>query len=211
MQSSRLAGLRIWKQRQFDLPIEQGKFVMEALAIDTTGTAGVTPDDVGLSPEGERTVGAERQYISFRVGDGQYAVDIMRCREIKGWTEITGLPNQPKYVRGVLNLRGIVVPIIDLRSRFWGESTDATAMHVVIIVSVGDQIVGLLVDAVSDILSIESGQIKDVPEAGQSTDARYLNGLIALGEEMVAILSLADLLRDESFDDVNDTKEAVSA
>lgn len=184
---------------------------MEALATETSGNTGLSPDGVGQSLEQERTAADEGQYISFRVGDGQYAVDIMRCREIKGWTEITGLPNQPRYVRGVLNLRGIVVPIIDLRSRFWGEKTDATPMHVVIIVSVGEQIVGLLVDAVSDILSIERSQIKEVPEAGQSTDARYLKGLLALGEEMVAILSLADLLQDESFDDVNDTQEAVSA
>lgn len=170
---------------------------MEAVAVDTTGNTGLAPDSQVLS--NLESAGEESQYISFRVDKGQYAVDIMRCREIKGWTEITGLPNQPSYVRGVLNLRGIVVPIIDLRSRFWGEQTDATPMHVVIIVSVGEQIVGLLVDAVSDILSTESNQIKEVPEAGQTADARYLKGLIALGDEMVAILSLSSLLQGEEF------------
>lgn len=170
---------------------------MEAVAIDTSGDTGLAP--TGLAKNHLHSAVDESQYISFRVGDGQYAVDIMRCREIKGWTEITGLPNQPKYVRGVLNLRGIVVPIIDLRNRFWGEKTDATPMHVVIIVNVGEQIVGLLVDAVSDILSTERSQVKDVPEAGQSPDARYLKGLIALDEEMVAILSLSSLLQGEEF------------
>jgi purine-binding chemotaxis protein CheW len=184
---------------------------MEALVTDTKNDVGLIPDEMALSQGHDRAPVDESQYISFRVGDGQYAVDIMWCREIKGWTEITSLPNQPKYVRGVLNLRGIVVPIIDLRSRFWDESTEATPMHVVIIVNVGEQIVGLLVDAVSDIISIERDRIKDVPEAGQSTDARYLKGLIAFGEEMVAILSLVDLLQDESFDHLNDAQETVSA
>lgn len=180
---------------------------MEALATNTASDEGLITDNVSQALDHQRSTADDSQYISFRVGDGQYAVDIMRCREIKGWTDVTSLPNQPEYVRGVLNLRGIVVPIIDLRSRFWGEQTDATPLHVVIIVSVGEQIVGLLVDAVSDILSIESNQIKDVPEAGQSVDARYLKGLIALDEEMVAILSLSSLLQGEAFEDVAETQD----
>lgn len=180
---------------------------MEALATNTSGDEGLVTEDVSQAPGHQRSASDGSQYISFRVGDGQYAVDIMRCREIKGWTVVTSLPNQPDYVRGVLNLRGIVVPIIDLRSRFGGEHTEATPLHVVIIVSVGEQIVGLLVDAVSDILSIESSQIKDVPEAGQSVDARYLKGLIALDEEMVAILSLSSLLEGEAFDAVAETQD----
>src|SRR5262245_45294789 len=92
----------------------------------------------------ERNSSALVQFISFAIGDDQYGVDIMAVREIKGWTEITHLPNQPAYVRGVLNLRGIIVPIIDLRCRFGQGVTEATPLHIVIIVQVGSRPVGLL-------------------------------------------------------------------
>ena len=83
------------------------------------------------------------QLISFAIGDDQYGVDIMAVREIKGWTAITPLPRQPEYVRGVLNLRGVIVPIIDLRCRFGQGLTEATPMHIVIIVQIGSKPVGL--------------------------------------------------------------------
>lgn len=91
------------------------------------------------------------QFISFAIGDDQYGVDIMAVREIKEWTEITHLPKQPEYVRGVLNLRGVIVPIIDLRCRFGQGLTEATPLHVIIIVQIEHQLVGLLADRVSDI------------------------------------------------------------
>src|SRR5271169_2857809 len=87
---------------------------------------------------------APTQLISFAIGNDQYGVDIMAVREIKGWTEITHLPKQPDYVRGVLNLRGVIVPIIDLRCRFGQGMTEATALHIVIIVHIGSKPVGLL-------------------------------------------------------------------
>src|SRR5262245_8742141 len=86
------------------------------------------------------------QFVSFAIGQDQYGVDIMSVREIKGWSEITHLPKQPEYVRGVLNLRGVMVPIIDLRCRFGQGMTDATPMHIVIIVQVAERQVGLLAD-----------------------------------------------------------------
>ena len=84
------------------------------------------------------------QFISFAIGDDQYGVDIMAVREIKGWSQITHLPKQPDYVRGVLNLRGVIVPIIDLRCRFGQGLTEATPLHIVIIVQIGPRQVGLL-------------------------------------------------------------------
>src|SRR5262250_1198949 len=96
------------------------------------------------------------QFISFAIGDDQYGVDIMAVREIKEWTEITHLPKQPEYVRGVLNLRGVIVPIIDLRCRFGQGLTEATPLHVIIIVQIEHQLVGLLADRVSDIISIDT-------------------------------------------------------
>jgi purine-binding chemotaxis protein CheW len=101
------------------------------------------------APEGARAASAPSQFISFAIGDDQYGVDIMAVREIKGWSEITHLPKQPDYVRGVLNLRGVIVPIIDLRCRFGQGLTEATGLHIVIIVQIGSRPVGLLAIACS--------------------------------------------------------------
>src|SRR3954470_651593 len=111
------------------------------------------------------------QFISFAIGEDQYGVDIMAVREIKGWSEITHLPKQPDYVRGVLNLRGVIVPIIDLRCRFGQGLTAATVMHVVIIVQIADRQVGLLADRVLDIVSFEPSQMQPVPKVAKSARA----------------------------------------
>ncbi len=108
--------------------------------------------------------GAVKQFISFRIGGEEYAIDIMAVREIKGWTETTSLPNQPQHILGVMNLRGTIVPVFDLRRRFGMGLTEASRSHVVIIVAVLDRIVGLLVDAVSDILTIDSSEIARCPK-----------------------------------------------
>ncbi len=156
------------------------------------------------------------QYISFEIGDDHYALDITHCLEIRGWTPVTSLPNQSDYVRGVLNLRGAVVPVIDLRSRFWGKTTDATPTHVVIVVSFEDQLAGLLVDAVSNILTIPSDQLKDIPEIGTAHHENYLENILTSDEEMIAILSVASLLSGEDwetlseFDELPASEEAVA-
>src|ERR1700739_2904104 len=93
-----------------------------------------------------RSAAASTEFISFAIGDEQYGVDIMAVREIKGWSSITHLPNQPEYMRGVLNLRGVMVPIIDLRCRFGQGMTEATPLHIVIIVQIGARQGGLLPD-----------------------------------------------------------------
>ncbi|MFS2316799.1 chemotaxis protein CheW [Maricaulis sp. D1M11] len=142
-----------------------------------------------------------RQYVSFASGAEQYAVDIMSVREIKGWTEVTGLPNQPDYVRGVLNLRGAVLPIIDLHRRLGGGFTETTERHVIVIVSMGERLIGLLVDAVSDILSVGEGEIQPVPETSGRDDNRVFSGFLTEQEQMVAMLDLDRLLLEEALDE----------
>ena len=117
-------------------------------------TNSVTTESTTPETAGHATAGLD-QFISFAIGDDQYGVDIMAVREIKGWSDITHLPKQPEYVRGVLNLRGVMVPIIDLRCRFGQGMTEATPLHIVIIVQIEHQQVGLLADRVLDIVSVE--------------------------------------------------------
>lgn len=148
------------------------------------------------------------QFITFSIGDEEFGVDIVTVQEIKGWTEITNLPSTPSYMRGVLNLRGIIVPIYDLRARFGLGGTKPTKNHVIVIVTVSDRINGILVDAVSDILTVGAKKIRPVPEMGGNVDQRFLSGLVAVDRRMVALLELKllfdlDTLTDETADPSN--------
>ena len=136
------------------------------------------------------------QLISFAIGDDQYGVDIMAVREIKGWTAITPLPGQPEYVRGVLNLRGVIVPIVDLRCRFGQGLTEATPLHIVIVVQIDGKTVGLLADRVLDIVSLDAAEVKPVPRIAQSQKLRFLSGLVTHEEAMIALIDLPNLLSE---------------
>ncbi len=145
---------------------------------------------------GEDTVQhGTQQFVTFAIGTEEYAVDIMQVREIQAWTEVTVLPNQPNYMRGVLNLRGIIVPIFDLRRRFNQGKTEATSIHVVVIIAVNDRIIGILVDRVSDILTVDSGEIRQVPDIDENDESEHLIGLVTAGERMVALLDTGSLFK----------------
>lgn len=145
--------------------------------------------------------GAALQLISFAIGDDQYGVDIMAVREIKGWTDITPLPGQSEYVRGVLNLRGAIVPIVDLRCRFGQGLTKASPLHIVIIVQIAERAIGLLADRVLDIVSLDEAEIKPVPRVAQSGRAGFLSGLITVEAGMIALIDLPNLLAGHLDDD----------
>ena len=137
---------------------------------------------------------ATRQFITFRLGEEDYGVDIMVVREIKGWSETTSIPNAPHFIQGVINLRGIIVPIMDLRARFGMELTKPTQMHVVIILTIGDRTTGLLVDAVSDIISVAPDAIRPVPDMGGSGQESLLTGLVPRDDRMVSLVALDRLI-----------------
>ena len=144
--------------------------------------------------DAERNAAVPTQFISFAIGDDQYGVDIMAVREIKGWSEVTHLPRQPDYVRGVLNLRGTIVPIIDLRCRFGQGRTEATPLHIAIIVLVASRQVGLLADRVLDIVSFEPSQVQPVPRIANSSRISFLSGLVTIESGMIALIDLPNLL-----------------
>jgi purine-binding chemotaxis protein CheW len=152
-------------------------------------------DDAGNA----RNAAAQTQFISFALGDDQYGVDIMAVREIKGWSDITHLPKQPDYVRGVLNLRGAIVPIMDLRCRFGQGLTETTPLHIMIIVQIGDRQVGLIGDRVLDIVSVDSAKIQQVPRTAHGHTADFLSGLVTHDNTMIALIDLPNLL-DEATD-----------
>ena len=143
----------------------------------------------------------QMEIINFAIGDDQYGVDIMSVREIREWSNVTHLPRQQEYVRGVLNLRGVVVPVIDLRCRFGQGLTECSPTHIIIIVQLEGRQMGLLADQVLDIVSFERGDIQAVPAVGRSRRARFLAGLVTVESTMIALIDLVHLLSEGADDD----------
>jgi purine-binding chemotaxis protein CheW len=141
-------------------------------------------------------VAKAREVIVFRIDAQEFCVDIMSVREIRGWTPATVLPRSPSYVRGVINLRGAVLPIVDLAARLDFQAASATTRHVIVVVQIGDQVVGLLVDAVSDILTLSESQIQPTPAVASESARAFVCGLIALEGRMINLLRLDNVLAD---------------
>ena len=142
--------------------------------------------------------GALDQYLTFMLDGEEYGVDILSVREIRGWDSATPVPNAPKHVKGVINLRGTIVPLIDLRERFNLESLEYGPMTVVIVLNVqtekGAKTMGIVVDAVSDVYSISPDEMRDPPDLGDSVDTNYIKGLVNVNDKMVILLEIDKFL-----------------
>ena len=135
-----------------------------------------------------------RELISFRVGEQRYCVDIMDVREIRGWTPATPLPHAPEFMRGVINLRGAVLPIIDLAARFRLGPSTPTSRHVVIVVAIDDKLVGLLVDAVCDILSAGPEQMQATPDMMGQDVQEFVEALLTVDDRMIGLVRLSAIM-----------------
>lgn len=138
------------------------------------------------------------QYLTFILAGEEYGVDILRVQEIKGWNKVTPIPNTPEYIQGVINLRGTIVPIIDLRCRFGLENISYGPTTVVIVLKVvggnGNRIMGIVVDAVSDVYNVSLDEMKQPPDFGKVVSVDFIKGLAAVSEKMVIILDIDHLL-----------------
>ena len=131
-----------------------------------------------------------RELIAFRIGEQEFCVDIMSVREIRGWTPATPLPRAPGYMKGVINLRGAVLPIIDLGARFGLSTSEPTARHVIMVAHVGGRRVGLLVDAVSDIIQLTDEAVQPTPDIASEQVKSFVKGLFALDGRMISLIEL---------------------
>ncbi len=132
----------------------------------------------------------ELELIAFRIGEQEFCVDIMSVREIRGWVPVTPLPRSPCFVRGVINLRGAVLPILDLSARLGFPLTETSARHVIIVAQVGHQVIGVLVDAVSDIITVSEDTMQPPPEMASGRVRNFVQGILAIESRMVSLISL---------------------
>jgi len=148
------------------------------------------------------TITITNKYLTFVLATEEYAVDILRVQEIKGWNRVTPIPNTPKYICGVINLRGTIVPIVDLRLRFDLERQEYGPMTVVVVVKViaanhKERIMGIVVDAVSDVYDVTESEIKPPPDFGSVISIEFVKGLATVGDKMVIVLDIDRLLNSE--------------
>lgn len=151
------------------------------MATDTHNGAG---DDGGFAQE----------YLTFTLGPEEYAIDILKVQEIRGYESPTTIANSPSFLKGVINLRGTIVPIVDMRIKFNVGKVEYTPFTVVIILSIAGRVVGIVVDSVSDVTMLRADQIRPAPEFAATVDTKYINGLGTLNDRMLIVIDIEKLM-----------------
>jgi len=140
---------------------------------------------------------ADSLCLTFRLSDQDYGIAISKVQEIREWSKVTPLPSSPSYIRGMLNLRGAIVPVIDLRRRFGLEALERDGSTVIIVVNVGNRLAGILVDTVSDVVSIDHGQRRALPEFEGHANRRFIEGLAQIEDRLMVLLNVDQLVAPE--------------
>jgi purine-binding chemotaxis protein CheW len=146
------------------------------------------------SPKVGQSVADAGQYLTLRLGDEEYAIDILRVQEIRSYEEPTRMVNAPSFIKGVINLRGVIVPVVDLRLKLYLDDVQYNGFTVVIILNVRGTVIGAVVDAVSDVVTLSSETIKAAPQFEAAMDARFITGLASVADRMLIVMNIEDLL-----------------
>jgi len=167
-------------------------------AVKQQPTASAAPSETAAREARDALSAASRQILTFVLGDETYGVDILRVQEIRGWSAVTKIPQAPTHVLGVLNLRGSIVPIVDLRMRFNLERAEYTAVTVIIVLSVvsgsNRRDFGVVVDGVSDVVDVNESEVRPAPDLGSHNSLEYIRGLVPVSERMVVLLDIDRLI-----------------
>ncbi|NIC42824.1 chemotaxis protein CheW [Aquabacterium sp. A08] len=135
------------------------------------------------------------EYLTFRLGAEEYGIDILRVQEIRSFEEPTRIANAPPFIKGVVNLRGVIVPVVDLRIKLGCEKVEYNSFTVVIVLNVKGRVVGAVVDSVSDVLELDRDHVKPAPEMGTSTvDTAFITGIASVGERMLILMDIQALM-----------------
>ena len=154
------------------------------MELKSVQSAGVMSDDEQVSSE----------YLTFTLGNEEYAIDILKVQEIRGYETPTLIANAPVFIKGVINLRGTIVPIIDLRIKFGLGGVEYTPFTVVVILNVAGRVVGVVVDSVSDVISLVPNQIRPAPDFSGTFDTKYIVGLVSLAQRMLVVTDIEKLM-----------------
>lgn len=157
------------------------------------GGSGATEDDLASS-----------EYLTFTLGSEEYAIDILKVQEIRGYEQPTLIANAPPFIKGVINLRGIIVPIVDLRVKFNLGKIEYTPFTVVVILNVADRVIGIVVDSVSDVISLTREQIRPAPDFSGSFDTKYIQGLASVDTRMMIVTDIERLMTSADMELIDD-------
>jgi purine-binding chemotaxis protein CheW len=144
--------------------------------------------------QGKAAVVRPREYLTFRLGEEEYGIDILKVQEIRGYEQPTRIANAPSFIKGVVNLRGVIVPIVDLRLKFNLGSAEYNDFTVVIILNLGARVVGIVVDSVSDVMELSPDQIHEAPEINSVVDSSFITGLGTLNDRMLILIEIERLM-----------------
>ncbi len=150
--------------------------------------------------EGKAAEGNSRELLTFTLGSEEYGIDILKVQEIRGYDAVTTIANSPAFIKGVVNLRGIIVPIIDMRIKFNLSSVTYNELTVVIILNVAKRVMGIVVDGVSDVIALTADQIKPAPEFSSALDAQYITGLGTVDDRMIIVIDIEKLMTSRDMD-----------
>jgi purine-binding chemotaxis protein CheW len=156
----------------------------------------------------EDIVNNATEVLSFRLGSEEYAISILKVQEIRGYDAVTRIANAPDYLKGVVNLRGIIVPVVDMRIKFNVGAVTYDTFTVVIVLNINNHTIGMVVDSVSDVVTLTPDQIKPAPDLGATVSGEYLRGLGTVGDRMLIMLDIDRLLGSEEMGLLAAAKEA---
>jgi purine-binding chemotaxis protein CheW len=137
---------------------------------------------------------ASHEFLAFKLGEEEYGVDILSVQEIRGYDTVTRVPEAPEYIKGVINLRGVIVPVVDLRLKFKLGQASYDEFTVMIVLNLKGKVIGAVVDGVSDVVQVEGEQIRPTPEFGGIIDTRFISGIATVGERMLILLDIESLI-----------------
>lgn len=150
-----------------------------------------------MNTEASSATVADHEYLTFTLGNEEYGVDILKVQEIRGYDQVTRLPGAPDFVKGAINLRGLIVPVVDMRLKFKLSEATYDDTTVMIVLSVAGRTIGIVVDGVSDVLRLDAAQVRAVPDLGSAIDRQFLTGLGVIDERMLILLDIERLMTSE--------------
>lgn len=162
-----------------------------------------------LAQDNAQALTGHQEFLTFTLGEEEYAIDILKVQEIRGYDGVTRIANTPDYIKGVINMRGVIVPVIDMRLKLQVGEAVYDQFTVMIILNLGERIVGMVVDGVSDVIALSEEDIRPAPEFGTAMDTEYIHGLASLEKRMAIVVDIEKLMTSSEMGLVSSMAEAL--